>query len=556
MSADSIHNGNHRSSRLSGKKRRLVLLSILVLQMTVILFWAHQRQNYYVDELYSFGYAQSYLIPTKDFKKIDLSEEWKFEEWIRNQPLKEQLEVTKEESLLCKGPAEILKLLVTRRNYHGLLNIVMSLFSPGEVSMAPGIVMNLVFFMLAQLLLFRIMSEMTGSFSLSAVAVLMYGFSGMAISMAYYIRFYMLVILLVLAATRVHQIIWRTENLLRVELFTFLGTALFYFALKDSELVLIIWGSMAAAFVVGMLLKRQWKKAALYFVTVFLFVFGYVAKKTSLIDILLHPSSYASRGGAAGWTTRNLMAANPERMIQSSVTYFEWLGDLLFGSQAIMLCFFLLLLILAGRRFLYSGKHPAAAGKYQKDGRSAGFVWIIAAVCAVYLVFSLLTALFAERYLSLLFPFFTILFWKAVHELTRSLLHRRRVLTGMLLMVCTGILSFNLFHSDRLLYLYHEDVPLIQAVQNAGIQDVILVSAGRHSLYECVNLLPDEAMLYPMDLERHEINAGQCPEEMLIWINTATPPDPYVTDLVEDSYEIRKLGSTHTSDVYLARKPF
>ena len=217
---------------------RVLFLLVVIAQMAVICLWAAQRNNYHVDELYSLGYAQSYATGNNYKIYSRYSPEWKYETWIENRSLKNQLEISEEESLLREDPLTIARLLLTGRNYHGILNILMSVFAPDRLTMYPGILFNLVVFFFTQILLCRIMKELTGDEEASVMAVLMYGFSTMAVQMTLFIRFYTLTIFLFTAVIRLHQIMWRTENLRRHEFLTILSLLLLYFAMKNSELVL------------------------------------------------------------------------------------------------------------------------------------------------------------------------------------------------------------------------------------------------------------------------------------------------------------------------------
>ena len=59
-----------------------------------------------------------------------------------------------------------------------------------------------------------------------------------------------------------------------------------------------------------------------------------------------------------------------------------------------------------------------------------------------------------------------------------------------------------------------------------------------------------------MDEDHHSIDTSECPDEMLIWAAGSLDKtvDPYTGDLKAAGYVITKLGSDHTSDVYIARK--
>ena len=537
-------------------KRIIVILitGILLAQVALIAFWANQSCNYYIDELFSFGSAHSYTFAKKDIMYIDWSDEWQYEDWVDNSALKDQLRVSEDESLLNQNPVDMIRMLIKGRNYHGILNILVSIFSSGEISRWPPVILNLILFVLAQLVLYRIMRDLTGSAAVSILAILMYGFSGMAISTVLYIRFYMLVTLFLLLLVRIHQHMWKEENLYRCEILTLLSMVLIYLAMKNSELVFIIGGTLVTAYAVGLLIKKHYKKALLYIVTVFPVSMIYAVTKTKFLDIALHPENFVNGDGAEAWMTAKLLTVNKDRVISLIFKYLGWISDLMFGSWYVLCCFLILIIILLEVRLL--GKKPTTVKRTKKP--DAGFIWIIASVCLVYYVFSLLTAIPAERYFMFYFPLLTILMWKILHELIGSIRYRREVLAVCLILVCAGAAALQIIRPEKIDFVYLEDRPLIEAVQESRIEDAIVIYTderqSNHSIYECINLLPDTARLYPVNGSRHHIDCERCPEQILVWIHYDRSPQTYIMDLLDHGYELTELGSTHTSDVYVARR--
>ena len=116
------------AEKRSGRKKAtpVVLLAIIFLQVVVVLFWMTQKKNLFLDELTSFENAQAYSFHAKNTAYIHLSSAWEYESWVDNHLLKGQLEVSKEESLLSQPPQRVLKMLLMKRNYNGVLNILMS----------------------------------------------------------------------------------------------------------------------------------------------------------------------------------------------------------------------------------------------------------------------------------------------------------------------------------------------------------------------------------------------------------------------------------------------
>lgn len=542
--------------------RRSVFLIIVALQISLMFFWATQRSNYYIDEFFSFGSAHSYTFDKKDAKYINNSDDWVYEQWVDNNKLKDQLVITKETSLLSQPPLKATRMLLTRRNHQGILNILYSVFSPGKISMYPGIIFNLVIFFFTQILIYRIMEELTGSFPVSMLAVTMYGFSAMAIGIALYIRFYTLVIFLMLALIWLHQIMWRTEKLVKCEIITILCMVLIYFAMKDSELVFIIGGALIGCYALGLLIRKQFIKFLCYFLTIVPVSLFYALTKTNFIDIALHPEKYSEGSGAEAWMTQKLLTVNSDRLLALLGKYIRWFSDLLFGSWYIVCSFAVVIIILLELKAL--GRKPDRDPREDidkrndGDGNSNGFIWIIFGLNTIFLAFAFLTAFPATRYMSFFFPLVTILLWTLIGWLTKGKKCKGMVLAMCGLLTFTGIFITQVIHPENVDYVYAGDRPLIQAVQESGIEDAICIYSGEkhsnHAVYDCINIMPDTAKIYPMNSNKHQIDAESSPDRMLVWILNAREPIPYLADLMIGGYSLTKLGSTHTSDVYVIER--
>ncbi|MBP3901502.1 MAG: hypothetical protein J6D53_08665 [Blautia sp.] len=584
----------------------IAFLLVIALQIAAICLSASARTNYFVDELFSFGYAHAYTFDKKDVGYIDQSPEWGYEKWIPNEELKIQLEVSGEESLLKKEPAAALKMLALRRNYHGFLNIIMDVFSAGKPAVWPPIFFNLILFVFTQVLLCRITFGMTQDHYASLLAVVMYGFSAAAINTHIYIRFYALVLFLLFGCIRLHQKMWQEQRILLFSLESILGMILLFFALKNSELIMIIGGALVMAFTAALLIGKRYREAVFYVLLIVPASLLYLIKKTSLINIMLHPADYQNKGGATGWITDNLLTTNLGTIRGLIYKYYEWIGLRMFGSFRVLHGFLVLFIVLAGIRLFLWRKALAksektvsentsvdasvdisekaaegisekaaedtsertaegtpdsldSASESRKDRTASRFVWVLFAACAVYFVFALLTGLRYPRYLSFLFAVAIGIFWTLISMLTKGLMHRKYVYAICLLLVLFGAASTLRNRAEVIDYLYTEDRELIEAVQNTDIRDAVVIVTERedanHSVYDCVLLMPYTARLYPVNKEHQHIDTSDLPDRFLVWSHTkAESTEAYTGDLLRAGYSLELMGTTHTSVVYVAEK--
>ena len=533
----------------------LFLLLIIIIQMAVSLFWVTKRENYFNDELYSLGYAQSYTFEPKKQGYIYRSPEWEYETWIENRILKDQLEVSEQESLLSQPPLTGIKMLLTRRNYHGILNILMSVFSPDRISMYPGAVFNIILLFFTQLLVFRISREITGRDIPSILAVLMYGFSTMAVNMTLYIRFYALVILFLVAAVRLHQIMWRTDHFWRSEMLTIVSMALLYLAMKNSELAFVFGGALIFSYLLGLLARKQGRKALCYMLTVAPAGLLFVGRKPYYLTILLHPENYTEKGWPINVMANSVLNVNAQMLLDNTNKYLNWFVDDLLGDRIVFYGFLGILLLMFDILLFKQVRKPKAAQPEKRGER--GFNRVIAGVVVIYFLFALLTSFPAKRYMSFLFPLITILLWSAVSYLTENGKAGKLALLACAALTLYGVLSQQVFNR-HISYIYPDDKTAIQAVEDSGVEDAILiftdVFTGEHTIYDCISIMPDSARIYPVDRENNAIDPDTCPDQMLIWIKDGVDIGHYVEELKTGDYEIKRIGSTHISDIYRAKR--
>ena len=550
---------------------RFILLCVLVLQVLLIIGRTGQRSNYYVDELFSFGSAHTYTFERKDAVYVTQSDVWTYEKWIDNAAVKKELYITPDVSLNRYNPLTIIKMLLLGRNYHGILNLLMSAFSPDALSPWPPLVLNLILFVLAQVLLYRTVKDLTGSFPVSLLAVFMYGFSAMCINTVMYIRFYMLVIFLLLAVLRLHQRMWKTESLLRHEIMTVASLVLLYLALRDSELVFILGGALVLAFAAGLALTKQFRKILCYLGTIIPIALWYLLTHSNYLSILLHPAEYISSAGAESGMVYSLLHMSFARFGGLTEIYRTWINNLFFGSRyvGIIVLFFLVVLFIL-RLSDRKGKETE-----KKEGRP-GFVWIIAAVYVVYQAFVYLTGLTPARYTYLLYPLFSILLATGLNFLLKGRKYAKLLLAAFAGLFTAGILISQIGHPENLSWVYAQDRPAIEAVEKSGITDCIAVQScdddGNHALYDCFTLMPDSARLFPLLRDYNSMldsstfvsqlkSSGEIqafakdfPDRLLVWIRQDRPLGSCEEILKTAGYSLKLLGSTHASDIYIAQR--
>ena len=529
----------------------IVFAAILAAQVLWAVHLCNVKTNYMVDELYAMDSAHSYNELVRRY--INESERWTPEEWTPNAQLKELLVVDSSTSLLSRPFPEIVKRLLTKRPFMGILNVVESVFTPGEVRKTGGIGLNIVLLVLIQLLLFHLLARLDVRPEIRLLAVFMNGFTGMTMSMTMFIRFYLWIEFLVLLILLLYCRIW-TEKSWKKWLPAILASDfLLYLALKDSELIFLFGGALIVFFSAALLIRRQWIKAVFHLGLVFCLSLAYVLRYTRFIDVLLHIGEYAQGGGAEGRIARNIEAFTPEMAGNNYLEIGKRIHMYLFGAPVVTFLILALAVFLLVYGRMLKKKRPEEAVSYGSE--TNGFVIVIAVTAAAYVICTGLAGLIATRYQEIGFCLLLIVTWTVYDRLLKPVSDLRPFLAALTALTVIG--SVWTVHSGHILHLYTEDAGILAELQGRGDKNAVLIQykdESRHELYECINLMPEDAKILPVTADQHKINPEECPDEMLVWILTGKKPDKYVKNLLKAGYELKLLGSTHTSDIYICRK--
>ena len=574
--------------------RYLLVMIILTVQVLQIFHYTFVKQNFFIDELLSMGYSHFFIHEIPSGKYIMYSEDWEYETWISNRELKEQLETVPEDSLLNLSFPKAVKMLLTRRNYHGILNIIMSVFSPGEVTKEPGIFLNIPFFVCIQLLLYRMCMRFSGNLTCSLLTLIMYGFSPAAVNMTGFIRFYCLSVLLFMAAVYLHEEIWRSHEPAGIVIRTVAALFLLYLAMKNSELILVLGGTLIAAFGFVLFLRRRYKEGICYLLSSLPGGLFFACTRTSLIKIILHPSKYVGSGWPVGHMTQALLGMSLSERLQQ-LKYAGMLLEWQFGSRWIAAVFAVIVIVLAGSfLFRFTGRDRISnvsvpeAGTLQRAEKEAvpeaetgagnpqelspdellhmrwTFYLVLFAVTAVYLLFYWLVGFMPNReslrYLYFIYPLITFFLWMGLDAMTKSCSYRKHILSFCIVLTIAGIVCGRMDQSQYQ-YLYPEDKAVIQEIRKSGIQKAVILFdeennplAHSHCVYDCVNIMADDAWIYPMSEKHPHIDTASCPEKMYVFGFRHDDLSGWIEDLTERGFVLQKFGETHASSIYVAEK--
>lgn len=539
---------------LQERDRRKTIISavivIVLLQCLMLLYWQNLRSNFFVDELYCFGYASSFIAPESSY--ITDKPEWQCGEWMETDGLKGFLKVDSSESLQNLPLKEQLSLLTGKRTYMGLLNILM--YDDGQDAdfyqyAWSALFLNMWFFLISELLMAYCIKETTGSYGLMLLGIMMFGFSGIIAGMCEYVRFYMMTIMLMLIVVCCHLAIWKDKSVLRCLAFEMIAFVCAYYALMHSELMLVTCGTFFCFFFAGMLCRKRWKQAAVYAAPLLYGVYHYVWERTNLLDIVMHPADFAGPGHGVEAVTSNLLIWTPERGWDFAKQIYAVFATTWFGSSYLLVAFLVLLLTCC----LCKGNRDDERSK-DSPARYGGFILILVLTAFMSFLFNILTGLSVARHSSFTIVLLMIVTWYLAGVAWQWLDKNRFMLIITVLTMISAVLCQN---QENFPYLYINEKNIRAQIADCGCVDNLLFNYGdRHSAYDCIANSRDGTRIYAVAPETAPSinNIKEAPDLFLAWCMRDVSVDTIKIALEGTDYQAKPLGSTWLNNVYLCSK--
>lgn len=239
-----------------------VFAAVVFLQMCVLVYcFTVKKKDYHSDELFSYGLANSYYQPfisSNDHKGMELIHN---NEWLPGEIINDYLSVQKEhrfayDSVYYNNSKDVHPPL-----YYMVLHTVCSFF-PEVFTEWFGFGLNLILFLLNQVLLYLIVGRMTKSSALSLAVVALYGLNQGGIDTYIFIRMYAMCTFFLLLCIYLHIRLFdgggnRYKLLIGLAFTTFLGGMTHYY-------YLIAAGFISACFCIWYLLKKQYRFLVIY----------------------------------------------------------------------------------------------------------------------------------------------------------------------------------------------------------------------------------------------------------------------------------------------------
>lgn len=529
------------------RKEQAAVIVVIAIQLIFMVYWGTQKSGYYVDEFFTYDNAHYLSASTPKRIKLYDADFLTYDEWHEISELKSTLTVTREEALLHDPAGYNLKVWFTRYPYMVLFHYVQALFFEGELSKWSAIALNIVLFLLNQILLYRLAHGISGDRTAAVLAVALYGFTGMAASMTVYVRFYMLVTLWMTLYTCLHVRMWEEDNMVKNLLMEFLSVVILYQAYRDSPLAAIQGVGMVCAFLAGLLIRKRYRQAAAYGIPIVGGGLAYVLLKTDYAGYILHPEKFADAdvtNVATAGLLGNFLTLTPGAFVQRMTELSHVVCRYLFGHALVLGAYLLLAAVLLVW---------LACTKKRRTGELDGRFFLIAVCpCAFYCVVSVCLDLGAIRYNSSIFPELAVCAAVFVMLLARRLDSRRLAAVGMGIVILAAAIATAVI--PRVDNLYREDRDAVEQIRSYQGTDSVVVDChfDDRIMYECLVYADEDTQV--MFTSRENVDYDAWHSDVLLWFRVDEGRDIIEELASSGRYTVLEVGRTHESDVYFVSR--
>lgn len=552
----------------AGKRTFFVFAAIIAVQVLVMLYWANEKSNFYIDELYSMGYASSFTGRGDTARRIADGPEWQYNEWIDNASFKKYLLVSEEEQLFQLSFPEAVQKMLTGRNYFGLLNIAESIAGYDIVSARPGIMLNILFFIAAEIALLLFMQKIKMDVRSQCLALAMFGFSAYIIGFVEYIRFYIVVTMYFMWLLNLLYCVWREDSLKKVVPAEIGVLALTYLSYKNSELTLIFFGAFSLCFVIALAVTRKWKQLISYTI-MGVCSFIYILFTTEYVAVLMHPTEHPAAGRVAREASLSISKLSFGDLIERISWLKEKIGIYYFGRYSIILLTAAVLVVYS--LWIHYRKRKEAQSTFEsfnirsplqerKISQESGFLLVLLGTAVIYTLIAATAALQEQRYYCFTILLTAVIFWGALDRLLKKV--PPEMLRGWYVILTLAVTAIALipFKTRYIDYIYEGDRDFKSALEPYRDSDtVLLVRLGglgvpdAHYYYDCINLISENAEIYLVDMEAYSFGELDLVDEFVLWDRQSNDPADVLDALTAQGYEVERLGANHVSQAYICR---
>ena len=517
----------NKDSRMINKKSCVYL--IIVIQAFLIIFWfSRQGSFYYWDMFYSFRNTNYASASTPGSHNIVDDEWFQSDKWLDTSLARDILIVDYEESVL-NDPLQVSIKSFIKQPYWIVMNALEALLTPGRISGWPGILFNVILFALTQLLLFNLVYKLSGDDNQAFLTILLYGFCGMSMSIATYVRFYVFSCLMCVAFTYIHACILDVsyKKWYKILFLEALALLFAWWSMSISQFSMFYVALFIMLYAIALVVKRRYLEFAIYLGPMVLGSIWFLSLNHKYLDMLTNPAEVYARmpeGSPTWWVLDMLLTLTPRTFAERAIHELLLVGKYGFGYWPILILIIILLLVylIKQRKFDYF-HHPM---EWVMLGTMVGFITVATAL-----------RFYTEaRYSSQVFPL--ISWFAAVVLMGIWRMPDNKRIAGLLTAIVVGSIVVSVVSGKRVVYVITEGQDIVDFIEAKNVQNTITAYYGDSGvsydiIYQTVSLLDDSSKFMAVD-ELDNVSE-ELPDELLY---VTRDYSDYVDDFEARGYEI------------------
>ncbi len=532
--------------RFYNKNKYVILIVITLIQILLMVYWGTRKENLYWDEYFTMERAHYAADNTPIDHHIDTDKDYEFNKWQPLSLVNDTLIVTQENTSFNDSFLRNLQKMFKAKSYSVMLNMCTYLISPGIKSIWPSIILNIIFFVLNQVLLYILALRLTHNSLVSLLTTVFYGFSSMCFSMTVFVRFYMLATFLVTAFTLCHMLYWELDVNCHVKKLVYLGLACVALlcGYNNAEFVMFYGGLFMIVYAIALLIRKGIKSFLLYAVPVFGGGFVYLYAKTDYLRFLYDfDTAFDMADGALKWCLECIVDFRPYMLPGRIKEMTLIMGRYMFGSVIVMGVIVIVVLVMALLK-----NFDLKDGIELKDS----FLVLTAAVFVFFAFFTMFRLYDQVRYISYAFPEVALILVVLMYGAFKS---KKKSLALVILVIAAEILSVNL--KAKVDMLYTGDRAAIAKINEFNADSVFLYARTPTFIsYQAAYLADDSAEFFAYDGESIESVEENLRDDMLLVTYKNTDWHDVQELLINRDYNIDFIADTYSITAYHVTKKY
>lgn len=441
--------------RLPISKEYILLFVIILAQITVLVWYGMMKQGYYVDEVWSYGLANSYYHP-------HVYSDGTLDNWVSGDYFREYLEVAESERFQYDSVIFNQKNDVHPPLFYIILHTICSFF-PNSFSKWYVIIPNIFYFCVCMILLYKLGKILFHNSFQALLPVIAYGLCPGSISCVVFLRMYVLLNVWTLYTFYLHSKWIKLEHVDLKELLKLMFVS--YLGIMSHYYYLIFAFFTSVYYVLFLFLKRRVKEIIPYaFAMAGSFILVLITFPTAFVHLF-----FGHRGREAISNLKNM-----DNFFVALKTFYKTaIEDTMANCEFLLWILFISSVVIFVREFIF----------YKKEKKVQFYISIMAifVVSAYIIVIAKIAPFYVDRYIFCIYPLISLIFAYLLFYILQNIKLNVNLCQLVVIAVALCINAKGIFE-NRIHYIYPEAEGNIEIMEEHSGDDCIYISHDYYKL--------------------------------------------------------------------------